>query len=133
MERAIYELKTRGQDQSQKSIIFITDGIVDTGNKAVDIDKTRWLRENLSKDAADNGIKIFGIAFTKSADLELVQSLALKTDGAYFRALSPEDILKVFSEVGQLILSEAPEPVARPSAPALEPPPAAGILRTSCA
>jgi len=103
MERAIYELKTRGQEQSRKSIIFITDGIVDTGNKIRDIDKTRWMRENLIEDAARNGIQIFGIAFTDSADFELIQSMAQKTGGKYFRAPTPDKFPKVFDEIIQSI------------------------------
>jgi len=122
VERAIYELKTQGQEESQKSIIFITDGIVDTGNKLRDIDKTRWLRENLSEDAANHGIKIFGIAFTDSADFELIQSLSQKTKGQYFRAVIPEDIPDVFSQINQLIMSMKPESV-EPASPPLTVPP----------
>ena len=116
MERAIYELNTQGQGESQKSIIFITDGIVDTGNTRRDMDKTRWLRENLSEDAAEHGIKIYGIAFTNSADFELIQSLAQKTKGEYFRAFIPEEIPDVFSQIHQLIMSVKPElaELARP-------------------
>lgn len=122
MERAIYELKTQGQEESQKSIIFITDGIVDTGDKLRDIDKTRWLRENLSEDAANHGIKIFGIAFTDLADFELIQSLAQKTKGKYFRAVIPEEIPDVFSQIHQLIMSMKPESI-EPASPPLTAPP----------
>lgn len=122
MERAIYELKTQGQEESQKSIIFITDGIVDTGDKLRDIDKTRWLRENLSEDAANHGIKIFGIAFTDLADFELIQSLAQKTKGQYFRAVIPEEIPDVFSQIHQLIMSMKPESI-EPASPPLTAPP----------
>ncbi len=116
MERAIYELNTKGQEESQKIIIFITDGIVDTGDKLRDIDKTRWLRENLSADAAGYGIKIFGIAFTDSADFELIQSLAQITKGRYFRAFIPEEIPGVFSRINQRIMSMKPE-FAKPAKP----------------
>ena len=122
MERAIYELKTQGQEESPKSIIFITDGIVDTGDKLRDIDKTRWLRENLSEDAAKHGIKIFGIAFTDLADFELIQSLAQKTKGQYFRAYIPGEIPNVFSQIHQLIMSMKPELVEPASPPVTVPP-----------
>ena len=122
MERAIYELKTKGQEESQKFIIFITDGIVDTGDKIRDINKTRWLRENLAEDAAEQGIKIFGIAFTKLADFELIQSLAQKTKGKYFRVLTPEEIPEVFSRIYQLIMDMKPESVQPVSQPLTEAP-----------
>lgn len=131
MERAIYELKTHGQQESQKSIIFITDGIVDTGDKLRDINKTIWLRENLSEDAAKHGIKIIGIAFTELADFELIQFLAQKTKGMYFQAAIPEEIPDVFSQIHQRIMSMKPElveppkpplPLPQPSIPPEEPP-----------
>jgi uncharacterized protein YegL len=122
MERAIYELKTQGREESQKSIIFITDGIVDTGNKTRDLDKTRWLRENLSKDAAKYGIKIFGIAFTDRADFELIQSLAQNTNGQYFRAPTSEEIPEVFSQIHQLVMNMKPESVEPAGSPLTVPP-----------
>jgi uncharacterized protein YegL len=123
MERAIYELKTQGQEDSQKSIIFITDGIVDTGDKLRDVDNAKWLREILSQDAARHGIKIFGIAFTDFADFELIQSLALKTNGLYFRAGIPEEIPGVFSQLHQRIIRMKPELVeqAKPHPPPPQP------------
>jgi uncharacterized protein YegL len=122
MERAIYELKTRGQAGSQKSIIFITDGIVDTGDKSRDVDRTRWLREDLSEEAVKQGIKIFGIAFTDSADFELIQSLAYKTKSQYFRAYLPEEISEVFSQIHQHIMSSKPAPTGPVSPPLALPP-----------
>lgn len=122
MERCIYELKSKGLEDAQKLIIFITDGIVDTGDKTRDIDKTRWLRENLSENAAALGIKIFGIAFTDQADFELIQSLAQKTKGDYFRAFTPEDIPDVFSKMNTLISRMEPEPEPEPAVPVIPKP-----------
>jgi len=122
MERAIYELKTRGQAGSRKSIIFITDGIVDTGDASRDIDRTRWLREDLSEEAVKHGIKIFGIAFTDSADFELIQSLAYQTKSQYFRAYLPEDISGVFSKIHRHIMT-AKSVRSDPGSPPLPLPP----------
>ena len=108
IERAIYELKTKGREESQKSIVFITDGIIDTGDKGRDADRARWLRENLCEEAADHRIKIFGIAFTDLADFELIQFLAQRTNGEYFRAFTPEDIIDVFSQINELIVRIEP-------------------------
>lgn len=117
VERAIYELKIKGRKEAEKSIIFITDGIVDTGDKARDRDKARWLRENLSEDAARAGIKIFGIALSDQADFELIQSLAQKTGGEYFRAFTAEDIPQIFSKIDSLIVKIQPEPAIPPPTP----------------
>ena len=126
MERAIYDLKTSGRPDAKKIIIFMTDGIVDTGNKEKDIEKSRWLKQDLAADAADSGIQIFGIAFTEDADFELIQSLAQKTDGEYYRALKPDDLTGVFDQI-HTIINKVPEPeVVQPPpepAPVVQAPP----------
>lgn len=121
IERAIYDLKQNGRTDAKKLIIFMTDGIVDTGNADRDLEKSRWLKQDLAADAADSEIKIFGIAFTEDADFELIQSLAQKSDGEYFRALQPEDLHGVFETVHEII-NKKPEPViATPVTPAPAP------------
>jgi pSer/pThr/pTyr-binding forkhead associated (FHA) protein/PBP1b-binding outer membrane lipoprotein LpoB len=109
IERAIYELKNNGRDDAEKSIIFMTDGIVDTGAADRDLEKSKWLREDLAPDAADNEIKIFGIAFTEGADFQLIQSIAQKTEGEYYRALTAGDLQNVFEQINTII-NTPPEP-----------------------
>lgn len=122
IERAIYQLKNNARDEAEKSIIFMTDGIVDTGNPDKDIEKAKWLREDLAPDAADNGIKIFAIAFTEQADFQLIQSIAQKTGGEYYRALQAEDLRQVFEQI-DIIINEPPEPEPAPQPVAQPPPP----------
>ena len=123
IERAIYELKNNGREDAQKLIIFMTDGIVDTGKPEVDLQRSKWLSESLAADAADNGIRIFGIAFTEQADFQLIQSLSQKTKGEYYRALQAEDLHKVFSQINEIINKPPkPEPSPEVKAPPPEPP-----------
>lgn len=103
IERAIYELKLNGRVNARKVIILLTDGIVDTGDKARDLVKAKWLKESLTQECRNAGIKIFGIAFTDNADFSLIQTLAFKTKGEYFRAYTAEDIQKVFNKIYELI------------------------------
>lgn len=117
VERAIYELKSHPREGADQFIIFMTDGIVDTGKPEVDIEKTIWLRDELAVDAADNGIKVFAIAFTENADFFLIQSLAKKSGGEYFRAMAPSDLGDVFSAVSEKLNFEPapePEPIPEP-------------------
>jgi len=125
MERAIYELKNNGRGTAQKLIVFMTDGIVDTGNAEQDLDKSKWLRESLAPDAADAGIRIFGIAFTEDADFRLIQSLAQESGGEYYRALQAEDLGRVFEQIHAIIQepSSAATAAEPQSAPAPAPPP----------
>ncbi|MCG8435469.1 MAG: VWA domain-containing protein [Gammaproteobacteria bacterium] len=105
VERAIYELRLSARPNADKAIILMTDGIVDTGDGLRDQEKVRWLRENLSRDAERNGIRIFGLAFTEEADYLLLQSLSQVTGGDYFRALEAKDIASILNLIDRSIAS----------------------------
>jgi len=115
VERAVYELKTNGRDKAEKVVILLTDGIVDTGNKAQDLESEKWLKDTLTLECKKLGIRIFGIAFTEQADFQLMQSLAVKTEGEYFRAFTADEVESVFQTIDDII--SKPADVA-PSAPA---------------
>jgi len=132
MERAVYELKSHARPQADKSIVFLTDGIVDTGNKQKDVETSKWMRESLAPDAADAGVRVFGIAFTDNADFVLIQSLAQGTGGEYFRAYTAQDFGSVFGRIDGILNAPPvpepappPTPVAPPVAPAPAPMPEA--------
>lgn len=103
IERAIYELKTHGREDARKVIILLTDGIVDTGNKQQDAEKITWLKEELARECEKSDIRIFGIAFTEDADYSLIQVLALRTHGEYFRAFSVRDIQEIFKKIREIL------------------------------
>ncbi len=103
VERAIYELKSNGRDEAEKIIILLTDGIVDTGNKVQDAAGEEWLKDQLTMECKQAGIRVFGIAFTESADFRLIQTLAIKTEGEYFRAFSSAEIPVVIEKVQEII------------------------------
>lgn len=132
IERAIYELKTNGRIDAQKIIVFMTDGIVDTGNAEQDREKAKWLKEELAADAADSAIRIFGIAYTENADFYLIQSITQTTGGEYYRALQASELDNVFTQIFTLINKRPePEPVEsapEPPAPVAPPPPPAPII-----
>ncbi len=127
VERAIYELKSNGRDGAEKIIILLTDGIVDTGNKAQDVAGEEWLKDQLSLECKQAGIRVFGIAFTEAADFRLIQTLALKTDGEYFRTFSSAEIPKVFEKI-EKIISQPKEVTAEPK-PTPEPKPVPIIIK----
>lgn len=124
IESAIYDLKNNGREEARKVIIFMTDGIVDTGNADRDLEKRKWLKEDLAADASDARIRIFGVAFTENADFELIQSLAQKTEGEYYRALLADDLQNVFSKLNTLINKpdkpDKPEVVTQPEPRVIE-------------
>ncbi len=103
IEKALYELKTNGRKNANKLIIFLTDGIVDTGDKDKDLEKLKWLKEDLALESKNLGVRIFGVAFTEDADFLLIQSLAVQTKGEYFKALKAENIQMVFDSINKII------------------------------
>ena len=131
LERAIYSLKQQGRAEASRSVVFLTDGVIDMGDRAKDRDSARWLRDELAADAADQGIAIFSIALGNKADVLLLHALAQKTEGDYFRAERAEDLAAVLGETESALLSRATPPVpkaAEEPAPAPSPPePAGGV------
>jgi pSer/pThr/pTyr-binding forkhead associated (FHA) protein/Mg-chelatase subunit ChlD len=115
IERAVYELKTNGRKDARKIIILLTDGIVDTGDKRKDVEQGKWLKEELTAESKKSEISIIGIAFTDDADFSLIQTLAIKTDGEYFRAYKAEDIEDIFKQIEELLF----EPAVKPAMEAL--------------
>ena len=113
LERAIYTLKQQGRPEASRSVVFLTDGIIDMGNRAKDRDSARWLRDELAADAAKQGIAIFSIALGNQADLVLLHALAQKSEGDYFRAERAEDLATVLDEIDSALLSRATPPVPK--------------------
>lgn len=103
IEQAIYELKTNGRNDANKIIVFMTDGIIDTGNPERDLERGKWLKQELTLAARNNNIKIYGIAFSSEADYQLIQSITQKTKGEYYRALKAEDLEKVMTSINETI------------------------------
>lgn len=99
MERAIHLHKLYGRDDAIKSIILMSDGVVDTGDSTKNQTKGRWLRQELANDAVHANIHIYGIAFSERADYQLMQTLAYKTGGNYHRVFEPRDIQSAFHHV----------------------------------
>lgn len=131
IERALYELKVNARPDADKSIVFMTDGIVDTGDKAMDVEKSRWMREELSSEAADENIRIFGIAFTEEADFLLIQSLSKRTSGEYFRAYTASDIDRVFQRVIEVLDKPKSTEIVRDAPQTTLPQPATALPETT--
>ncbi len=112
IERAIYELKNRGRKDAHKSIVFLSDGIVDTGDKSRDYEKEKWMKQDLAQDSRKAGIRIAGISFSNSADFSNIQALAFKTDGEYFRAVNVADVHHAVKKIYEMVT----KPVIRPAA-----------------
>jgi pSer/pThr/pTyr-binding forkhead associated (FHA) protein/Mg-chelatase subunit ChlD len=111
IERALYELKVNGRPEARRGIVFITDGIVDTGSASKDQELNQWLKQDLTAESKSLGVRIFGIALTEAADFILIQALATRTGGEYYRTATAAEIATVLDN----ILSHLTPPVDAPS------------------
>lgn len=116
IERAYYELIRNGRKESDKCVVFMTDGIVDLPDKGESKEKSEWLKTVLVGDCNKDKVAIFSIAFTEKADFELIQTLASKTGGSYYRAMNVSEMGKVFNEITQLLKTRAEQGQSQPSA-----------------
>lgn len=101
VERALYEFKQTGRDGIPKIVLLVTDGLVDTGDRARDLEKARWLKEELAADASRDGVRIYGIALAEVSDVELIQALAHRTGGEYWRVPGAADIAEALASLGR--------------------------------
>jgi pSer/pThr/pTyr-binding forkhead associated (FHA) protein/Mg-chelatase subunit ChlD len=109
IERAICELRDNGRKKAEKLIILLSDGIIDTGDRARDVQKRHWLRDDLSLESKKAGVRVFGIAFTDQADTELVQALGQMTHGGYYQVHKAGDVQKTLSRINETILKPKSE------------------------
>lgn len=126
IERGTYELKQHGRAAASPILIFLTDGIMDTGSQAKDAEMREWLRTRLLPEARERGVRIFSIALTEDADFALIQETASVTGGDYYRAINAKEIAEIFdrilSKIRQAPLAPAPPSMALPTPSAQVPP-----------
>ncbi|MGD9602448.1 MAG: FHA domain-containing protein [Gammaproteobacteria bacterium] len=124
IERAIFELKSKGRPDVRQTIVFVSDGVVDTGTLARDTERAAWLRDELTAEAAAANIRIMPIAFTENADLLLIDRLAAATGGEAVRAVMPADLAGAYAQMRERLQAPVAAPAEAP-APATPSPPAA--------
>lgn len=129
VERALYELRSEGRPGAARAIVLVTDGLIDTGDKARDASLQQWLRTDLAGQAKADGVRLFGIAFTEQADFQLLQSLAATTGGEYFRVLDAEGIARALRRI-DAVLEDSAAATAE-AAPVAEAPGAAPAAQAS--
>ncbi len=110
LSRAIETLKQPGEPRGTKTVVFISDGIIDTGNPTRDLKSAETMRGELAAAAVEAEIRIFAIAFTDNADIQLMLDLAEAADGRYFQPMQPGDLAGVFSEMSELFVAETAKP-----------------------
>ncbi len=94
---ALEEASFEGSDQYNKSIILLTDGMVDI-DKDPDLNKEEWQRisSDVLNDVKAKGFVIHTVSLSDNADKELMEALSLNTDGLAQVAKNADQLLKAF-------------------------------------
>lgn len=132
VEAGFYHLKEYGRKDSVRVIVLYTDGTIDLGNsksksvRRAEETSRSWLLGALSEQMSKVGVRVFGIAFTDKADYPLLQTLATRTGGDYFRATDTGAVDRSLKAALTFARGLCPKPVKVPATPAAgtEPPPA---------
>jgi hypothetical protein len=129
IERAIYELKVNGSADSRKAIVFVSDGVVDTGETRRNGETAGWLLRELTAESRRAGIRIYSLAFSDAADFSVLHLMAKRTQGGYFRVFTQANADRTVAALIKDMTTAAP-PSGSPPAPsrppaATAPPPAA--------
>lgn len=121
LRRALDELKAHRDPGRDQFIVFLTDGIVDTGRQARDLQMMDTIRGEMAKEAAESRVRVFALAFTENADEMLLIDLAEATGGAFFQPLTAEELPTVFGQLNATFAERhaSLEPKARPDASVL--------------
>jgi hypothetical protein len=112
MNQALGELRANGRESAAKSVVLLTDGVVETGNPDRDREDAQNLKRVLASEASAQGVKLFTVALGPTADTELLQVLANKTLANYYWVSNGDDLPPVFERIHGTITRDAraPEP-----------------------
>ncbi len=84
-------------DFERRSIILLTDGVVDVSKDPLkNIESRKRVQNEIIPYFRDSKIKIHTIALSENADIELLENLAVQTDGAHIMVKSANQLQKAF-------------------------------------
>ena len=84
LERALREFRENSREGVRKSIVLISDGIIEVTGDRHDTGLQDWIEQAFAQDAHALGIRLYGIALSAQAKFDLFATMARKTGGAYY-------------------------------------------------
>ncbi|MGF1615705.1 MAG: FHA domain-containing protein [Gammaproteobacteria bacterium] len=106
IDRALQELQRNGRKRAVRSIVLLTDGVSDTGDQALHLEKARRLMEQLGSRRGGAMIHIYAVALADRGDFHLLRALAMETGGEYFYAEHAEEVFPIFARIQSAVRHE---------------------------
>jgi hypothetical protein len=115
LRRALEALGAAGPGHTAKTIVLLTDGKLETGDRRRDITENTYLREQFLAEATNKDIRVYAIGLGSTADTDLLQQIARSTHGDYYWAADGEGLKPVFQHIRHALEQDvrtipAPEP-----------------------
>lgn len=100
VELALYEFRQLpdGADGT-RSVVLLTDGIIDLGNPVASLRAEDWLVGELSNSLQQEGVRVWAIALTEAADYRMLSRLTAATGGEYFRAMQASEVATAIGRI----------------------------------
>lgn len=96
LETAAHDL-SKGNPGYATSVILLTDGVVDISKNPAE-NEAEWRRivDKVLPELKGAGYKVHAVALSDEADKNLLEKLALATDGTFAVAKTADDLMKIF-------------------------------------
>lgn len=127
VEGGIYKLRQQGRPEAKRIIIFLTDGIVDLGSEARNLEQARWLRGSLAEQAKKAWHSDLRDRLHRGGRLPVDPVGRPNHGGEYYRVLAASDIPATFDQIRARMeaMTEADKPPVEPQAELVTEPSAA--------
>ncbi|GAB4223425.1 MAG: hypothetical protein Tsb005_18430 [Gammaproteobacteria bacterium] len=99
-------------DKTARSIILLTDGFVDIDeDQGINLLERRKVLQQIAPELKKLNVKVFSVALSKQADLELLQQLALITGGLTQQAFTAQELDKAFLKIFEAAVPHDATPI----------------------
>lgn len=96
-----------------KIIVLMSDGMMDVGDPIEDMKLVDLIRDKLSGELEESGIRVYTIAFTTQSDRELLERISKRTGGFYNLALSDSELHLIFTSIFESLKSPEMLPMSQ--------------------
>ena len=96
---ALNQLEQAQRHGTEKIIVFVSDGILNSGDADLDLRMASWITEQFIETARSKAIKVYGLVASEVADYELLQTLSEGTGGRLFPAYNADAMWQAMQNI----------------------------------